>query len=87
MNPGAPDRVHSRPATDRRSPAALPERWQAWWDSYELKLLGDFRRPKTLTAYHDSLAQFARFLASDGKAPDLAETTPEECPPLDALAQ
>ena len=48
----------------------LPSHWQPWWDSYELKLLGDFRQTTTLGSYHDVMVQFSRFLSAEGRAPD-----------------
>ncbi len=54
----------------------LPTHWQPWWNSYELKLLGDFRQPRTLRTYHDILSQFGRFLASEGNVPDLLAVEP-----------
>jgi site-specific recombinase XerD len=52
--------------------------WQPWWESYELKLLGDFRQARTLRTYHDILAQFGRFLASLGSVPDLPEVQADQ---------
>ena len=48
----------------------LPSHGQPWWDSYELKLLGDFRQTTTLGSYHDVMVQFGRFLSAEGRAPD-----------------
>jgi len=55
----------------------LPAAWQPWWNSYELKLLGDFRQPNTLRTYHDILSQFGRYLESQGRAPDLLRVQAE----------
>jgi site-specific recombinase XerD len=56
----------------------VPATWQPWWDSYELKLLGDFRQANTLRTYHDILAQFGRFLDSEGPVPDVLAVQPED---------
>lgn len=56
----------------------LPAHWQGLWDSYELKLLGDFRQPMTLVSYHDTLAQFGMFLTSQGRVPELVEVRADD---------
>lgn len=56
-------------------PLALPASWRPLWDSFELYLEADGKRPRTLVAYRESLSTFANHLETQGRVPALTAIT------------